>query len=176
LREASASEPSVKCRKRFRRCQNWRLTRPGISSGEPLPSRREAGFGELALQAAHRAPHDIRLAASAIGPWSFDCFSHRPFVWPGTRPSCLPTFAPAAESIRAGSDWLFNRFEHAESMLSTVDVAKSADTCIVQKDALHLLDDHFIDAPIFRSSGEPGHGPRSGSRPSFAPVATECNR
>src|SRR5215470_8660790 len=43
-----------------------------------------------------------------------------------------------------GSDWLFNRFEHAESQPSAVNVAEFADTCIVQKDTPHLFDDHFI--------------------------------
>ena len=44
LREASASEPSMKCRKRIRRCQNRGVTLPPISSGDALirPERHPA--------------------------------------------------------------------------------------------------------------------------------------
>jgi hypothetical protein len=30
----------------------------------------------------------------------------------------IPTSTPTAESIRTGSDWLFNRFDHADSAIS----------------------------------------------------------
>src|SRR5437879_1055845 len=87
---------------------------------------------------------EFSAAAARSRSISFDCFSNgRPLCSRASRPSGLPTSAPAPESIRAGSDWLFNRFEHAESQPSTVDVATYADTCIVQKEAPHLLDDHF---------------------------------
>ncbi len=58
---------------------------------------------------------------------------------------------------RATCDWLLNRFEHAESQPSTVDLAKFADTCIVGKEAPHLLDDDFItfrhDTAVSKSGG-----------------------
>src|SRR6266404_9616253 len=92
-----------------------------------------------------RRAKEFGVAAARRRSISFDCFSNgRPLCSRASRPSSLPTSAPATESIRTGSDWLFSRFEHAESQPSTVDVAKFADTCIVQKEAPHLLDDHFI--------------------------------
>src|SRR5260370_42341485 len=45
LREASASEPSMKCRKRIRRCQNRGVTLPpGSARGTLKPARAASGM------------------------------------------------------------------------------------------------------------------------------------
>ena len=43
-REASASKPSMKCRKRIRRCQNWGVTLP-LGSAREMPETARAASG-----------------------------------------------------------------------------------------------------------------------------------
>ena len=53
LREASASEPLQKCRKRIRRCQNWGVTLP-LGSAREMPETARAASGMQAARSSTR--------------------------------------------------------------------------------------------------------------------------